>query len=488
MSALRLVAVAWTLAALAACGPMPDSNLEGQKNPEYQQQRTPIVGGTLDSNDPAVVGIAVRTNSGYYSFCTGTLIGTKTVVTAGHCWSPYGQLTPYYIVFGSSMSSPDQVVKVASSGWVRHPSYVSTNGQPQHDVSVIQLSQAVTNVAPIGLNLVQPTHGLEGQPIRHVGFGITSAGANEDGSKRQVTFPINQVTDELIESGATGEQTCNGDSGGPGFITMDGTEVVAGLVSFGDKTCTQGGYDVNVATYSSWILTTMRAWETPSCLADGMCQDGCTPVDPDCACVADGVCSPLCAIPELDPDCPRNCGADGVCSTGTCASPDPDCVAAGKVCTSASQCAGRECMNDPQHSATYCTMSCRLDSDCASSGMKCASGFCQLPQGQTANIGDMCDETTYCTDGVCTGPSAGDMRCRIACTGPGTCPGSNQVCTPGNPSSFCEEQVAQPAVVSPLANTPAVHPQSCSSSASGPWGLAVLAMAGLVLGGRRARR
>jgi MYXO-CTERM domain-containing protein len=217
-----------------------------------------------------------------------------------------------------------------------------------------------------------------------------------------------------------------------------------------------------------------------------MCQDGCTPVDPDCVCIKDGVCSPLCAIPELDPDCPAHCEADGVCSTGTCPTPDPDCVADGQVCTSASQCFDRECLNDPQHSSTYCTKACRLDSECASIGMKCASGFCHFPQGPTANIGDMCDETTYCTDGVCTGPSAGDMRCRVACTGPGTCPGANQVCTQGSPSSFCEEQEqAAPPVVAPKANLTGHSGQSCSSSSSGPWGLALLALAGLILRGRR---
>src|SRR6185436_12015174 len=113
------------------------------------------------------------------------------------------------------------------------------------------------------------------------------------------------------ESGATNMQTCGGDSGGPAFMTFPGSNVerVAGVVSFGDESCLQDGYDGRVDVEASWIKSIMNAWEAPTCFDDGKCvATGCMPVDPDCACVADGQCTASCARPENDPDCPHDCG------------------------------------------------------------------------------------------------------------------------------------------------------------------------------------
>ena len=65
------------------------------------------------------------------------------------------------------------------------------------------------------------------------------------------------------------------------------------------------------------------------CGADGICAEACVaPRDPDCAardasnCGDNGVCDLGC---PSDPDCARDCGADGNCIPG-CSPPDPDCA------------------------------------------------------------------------------------------------------------------------------------------------------------------
>lgn len=49
--------------------------------------------------------------------------------------------------------------------------------------------------------------------------------------------------------------TCNGDSGGPAFVTIDGTEYVAGVTSYGDSACAKVGVHTAVQDYyDSYIL------------------------------------------------------------------------------------------------------------------------------------------------------------------------------------------------------------------------------------------
>src|SRR5262249_29651724 len=84
-----------------------------------------------------------------------------------------------------------------------------------------------------------------------------------------------------------------------------------------DETCTTGGQlgDPDCAA--------------AHCGADGICAEACVaPRDPDCApldssnCGDNGVCDLTC---PSDPDCIRDCAAEGNCIPG-CPTPDPDCA------------------------------------------------------------------------------------------------------------------------------------------------------------------
>jgi MYXO-CTERM domain-containing protein len=148
---------------------------------------------------------------------------------------------------------------------------------------------------------------------------------------------------------------------------VDGQEVVAGVVSYGDQNC-----DV-VAGYS-WVAQLLAdidgfvmandPTDYGSCGADGQCGYGCTVEDPDCPCAADGSCTTDCPDPELDPDCPRGCDADKNCVRSGCPVHDPDCLDLpnGTTCSSHNDCASDLCVGTG--SGTTCVPPCDASGAC----------------------------------------------------------------------------------------------------------------------------
>jgi hypothetical protein len=456
----------------SACG-------EVERAPEVEavgQQRQEIIGGTITMGDPAVVALTVGASGRYSSFCTGTLIGPKTVLTAAHCIFAQGRSAPYAVTFGTYSSSPSQAVRVVNQ--VRHPNY---NGQ-SNDFGLLQLERAVTNVTPVVLNESSMTQGLVSLPIRHVGFGVTD-GATQvgGGTKREVTTVLRRVEPTLIFSGVTGKQTCQGDSGGPSFMTFPNTTEVrqVGVVSFGDQGCVQFGADGRVDRVVPWIRLTAGAWESPTCEIDGLCKADCAVVDQDCACARDGQCTAACADFARDPDCPADCASNGVCATQTCPRADSDCVSEGGLCTAVSQCQGRQCVSDPQNVETYCSRSCTQRTDCIS-GMECTGGTCKIPQRPERVLFDSCQPMLdFCVTSTCNGPQQGITRCVLPCTANSDCT-RGETCEGGSMGGrFCRPPTLDfmPKIVPQVQSTlgkAASTGFGCSSVPGGLWALGVL--------------
>ncbi len=412
-----------------SCGP----SIQPEEDATVGTRSDEIIGGTLTSGDPAVVSMAVRYGGGYQSVCTGTLVAPKTILTAAHCIYSYGPSAPYYAVFGPDSRRPVKAVQVAQQ--YKHPGY---NGSA-FDFGLLRLASPVIDVQPIPMNETPMTTSLVGQPIRHVGYGITAPNTDGDGLKRQVTYNLRRVQQYTIESGTQGKQTCQGDSGGPGFMVMPGrtTESIVGVVSYGDENCAYQGWDGRVDAAMQWLRTTMAQWETPTCMTDGQCVQGCTPIDQDCACAANGVCGDECLDASYDPDCPRDCAQNGVCATQACGRPDPDCVPEGGYCSAAAQCKERLCVTDRQNPLAYCTKLCGAPGECPD-GMECTAGNCTMKQKPERQFLESCYAgSDYCVAGICTGPAGGIARCVSSCLITADCP-SGSVCEAGADSQrFC---------------------------------------------------
>jgi secreted trypsin-like serine protease len=211
-----------------------------------------IVGGVEDTGDPAV-SLLVED----FPACTGTLIHPTTVLTAGHSANVLGPDAHYWAAFGPNAATPTRKIKVVNQ--LVHPQY-SGEGK-DFDFALFELNEPVADIAVIPLGTTPLTAADVGRDIRHVGYGISDESAKTGrGVKRQVTYPITEVDARVVWSGGMAEQTCDGDSGGPGLLVRGGVEELVGVVSDGPN-CQDAGWDGRVDVALDWIRATEARWD-----------------------------------------------------------------------------------------------------------------------------------------------------------------------------------------------------------------------------------
>ncbi len=337
-SAHLAVAIAAVLAAAHGCG--TPSSSPSTREAELGTEHARIVGGIADLNHRYVVSL---------NGCTGTVISKYTVLTAGHCFNSVSSAG-----FGPRTSGAT-TIRVASK--VLDPLYKDICDQDAtYDLAVVKLAEpAPVQPVPLLRTKLENTSKYIGPSWVWVGYGLTGQGGTT-GTKRVTTFPVDligpatgrgslcEIPDTLIYFTAKGRNTCNGDSGGPSFFVHGGVEYLAGVVSSGDNSCVLDGTQQrsDQPHIDRFIQMQIDLNEgTDPCRSNGVCDETCNTNgqvgDPDCAaahCSADGICSEACVAPR-DPDCATvdgdNCGDNGVCDLKCTTDPDctRDCAAEG---------------------------------------------------------------------------------------------------------------------------------------------------------------
>lgn len=228
---------------LAACAPADDVGLESDVGSKGDE----IVGGSAFTDVPAIGALAY----GSSPFCTGTLISPTRVVTAAHCVEGTSASSITFIT-GPSARSIQTRTRVVRA--VPHPDY--DDRALVNDIAYLDLASQPTGVTPIGvLPEGAMTSAWVGRELLHVGYGVTNGSSQTGGgTKRAVLIPITRVSATQFRYGATGRNTCNGDSGGPAlYRDSSGNYLVAGITSYGDATCTSYGVDTRPDAYLDFL-------------------------------------------------------------------------------------------------------------------------------------------------------------------------------------------------------------------------------------------
>jgi hypothetical protein len=218
-----------------------------------------IIGGA-PSTDESVVCISADT----LPVCSGTVVGARTVLTAGHCAWVLGKDVPYFVNVGPDCRAPKKRVRVVDM--VTHPSYTG-EGQPL-DIALVKLA-ADLGVAALTLSSSEPDAGA---PITHVGYGTANeADMSGWGDQRAVTHGLAKLDADFLWSGDGSANTCYGDSGGATLVSGR----LAGVISDGPD-CHSLSADVRVDSARAFIESTLMMWEPAMSAPPPPQQHGCS--------------------------------------------------------------------------------------------------------------------------------------------------------------------------------------------------------------------
>jgi hypothetical protein len=242
-----------------------------------------ITDGELDgTGHPAVVLVLMEVNGAPAFRCSGTLLSSTIVLTAGHCAGEPGEFSGIR-VFAEANVQTDSTYPFAggpntyeATAWAAHPLFTES-AFFLHDVGIIKLANPVPGVSQYGtlpgvdsLDVLKTRRGQQDVTFTAVGYGVQRINPVFVVAQkvRMVAHPkLNQINGGivgdfslLLSNNASTGGTCFGDSGGPNFV--GNSMVVGGVTSFGlNGTCggTGGVFRMDRANVQNFINSFIAA-------------------------------------------------------------------------------------------------------------------------------------------------------------------------------------------------------------------------------------
>jgi len=226
-----------------------------------------ITYGFVDSNNTYknVGAFIVKSPTGQISpICSGTLITPDVFLTASHCTQYFTNvLAPAgytaYVSFDKSIPfgglTTNTTTLYAVDAVVTNPNYNQSQGD-SGDIAVLILESNVSGITPAMLpdcgllDQLAGKNGLRGAVFTNAGYGLQNRVVGGGVPYFQDLNPIprmysfssfmslNKGYIRLSQNPSTGNGgTCFGDSGGPNFLTVDGTQILVSITITGDSVC-----------------------------------------------------------------------------------------------------------------------------------------------------------------------------------------------------------------------------------------------------------
>ncbi len=212
----------------------------------------PIIGGSMDANDPAVVLLAAYpANMSTLFTCSAVVVSPSHLLTAAHCLDHPGYTFGVY--YGADASAYSTLVELAPqlspvTAVHMYPGY-QTASPFEGDIGVVDLATA-TAVTPLMFDRSPPTADLVNMPVRIVGYGETVYETPNQVRYSASTIVASLDTGDTLLIGDATHRTCVGDSGGPAIYGG----IVLGIDSYSDTTgCADPSHFRRTDIYAAFI-------------------------------------------------------------------------------------------------------------------------------------------------------------------------------------------------------------------------------------------
>ncbi|XP_043803031.1 chymotrypsin-1-like [Apis laboriosa] len=223
----------------------------------YGFPESKIVGGKDAPVGKFPYQVSLRKNKNH--FCGGSIIDSRTILTAAHCVEGLSNLNGITVQAGTNQLNSGGVSYLPQKV-VAHSGFNSLS--LVNDIALIRLNQDISFN-----NLIQPiklasgSNTYEGSSCILSGWGTTRLNGNVPNNLQYINLLIEKQSEckkihwrvqssHICTFTKYGEGACHGDSGGPLVVN----NVQVGIVSFGQP-CAVGTPDVytRVSSFASWI-------------------------------------------------------------------------------------------------------------------------------------------------------------------------------------------------------------------------------------------